>query len=589
LAREFKRISKDYPINMSTEIIRKATKWLSESFDLETRTEVKRLMHADPNMLIECFYTDLEFGTGGMRGKMGVGTNRINKYTIGQATQGLANYMKKQFPDANDMSVVIAHDSRNNSPFFSQVCADVLSASGIKAYLFSDLRPTPELSFAVRELGCNAGIVITASHNPKEYNGYKVYWNDGAQIVAPHDTGIISEVRAIESVEEVSFSSNSDLIETLDDTIDRKYMAKVQSLSVDAFKEEKKNLKIVFTSLHGTGITMVPQVLKNAGFENVILEETQAIPSGDFPSVESPNPEERSALRMAMELAEKEGGDLVLGTDPDADRVGLVARNSSGELTLINGNQACALIVYYRLEQMKTAGTIPANGFIAKTVVTSDLISNMAKAYGVKLYETLTGFKWIASVIREQEGKEVFLGGGEESYGYLVGDFVRDKDAVISSLVLSECAAWAASKGKTLIGILDEIYLRFGHFRERLISVVREGKSGKEEIQAMMDGFRTNPPAALLGSKVVSITDILNGTVTDKVTGNSTDLGLPSSNVMQFTLENGLKFTARPSGTEPKIKFYFSVNLKASSNEEILKQEGQMNEMIAEAVKELGL
>ena len=574
---------------MSTEIIRKATKWLSESFDLETRTEVKRLMHADPNMLIECFYTDLEFGTGGMRGKMGVGTNRINKYTIGQATQGLANYMKKQFPDANDMSVVIAHDSRNNSPFFSQVCADVLSANGIKAYLFSDLRPTPELSFAVRELGCNAGIVITASHNPKEYNGYKVYWNDGAQIVAPHDTGIISEVRAIESVEEVSFSSNSDLIETLDDTIDRKYMAKVQSLSVDAFKEEKKNLKIVFTSLHGTGITMVPQVLKNAGFENVILEETQAIPSGDFPSVESPNPEERSALRMAMELAEKEGGDLVLGTDPDADRVGLVARNSSGELTLINGNQACALIVYYRLEQMKTAGTIPANGFIAKTVVTSDLISNMAKAYGVKLYETLTGFKWIASVIREQEGKEVFLGGGEESYGYLVGDFVRDKDAVISSLVLSECAAWAASKGKTLIGILDEIYLRFGHFRERLISVVREGKSGKEEIQAMMDGFRTNPPAALLGSKVVSITDILNGTVTDKVTGNSADLGLPSSNVMQFTLENGLKFTARPSGTEPKIKFYFSVNLKASSNEEILKQEGQMNEMIAEVVKELGL
>ena len=574
---------------MSPEIIAKANKWLSGFFDLETRTEVKRLMQTDPNMLTECFYTDLEFGTGGMRGKMGVGTNRINKYTIGQATQGLANYMKKQFPRATDMSAVIAHDSRNNSPFFSQVCADVLSANGIKAHLFSDLRPTPELSFSVRELGCNAGIVITASHNPKEYNGYKVYWDDGAQIIAPHDTGIISEVRAIESVEEVNFSANSDLIETLDDTIDRKYLAKVQSLSVDGFKEEKKKLKIVFTSLHGTGITMVPQVLKNAGFENVILEETQAIPSGDFPSVESPNPEERSALRMAMELAEKEDGDLVLGTDPDADRVGMVARNSSGELTLINGNQACALIVYYRLEQMKTAGTIPANGFIAKTVVTSDLISNMAKAYGVKLYETLTGFKWIASVIREQEGKEIFLGGGEESYGYLVGDFVRDKDAVISSLVLSECAAWAASKGKTLIDILDEIYLKFGHFRERLISVVREGKSGKEEIQAMMDGFRTNPPTVLMGSKVVSITDILNGTITDKVTGSSKVLGLPSSNVMQFTLENGLKFTARPSGTEPKIKFYFSVNLKASSNEEIREQEGQMNEMIAEVVKELGL
>ncbi|MEJ6680790.1 MAG: phospho-sugar mutase [Flavobacteriales bacterium] len=574
---------------MSPEIITKATKWLSGPFDLETRTEVKRLMQTDPNMLTECFYTDLEFGTGGMRGKMGVGTNRINKYTIGQATQGLANYMKKQLPDATDISVVIAHDSRNNSPLFSQVCADVLSANGIKAYLFSDLRPTPELSFAVRELGCNAGIVITASHNPKEYNGYKVYWDDGAQIVAPHDTGIISEVRAIETVEEVNFSGNYDLIETLDDTIDRKYLAKVQTLSLDGFKSEKKKLKIIFTSLHGTGITMVPQVLKNAGFENVILEETQAIPSGDFPSVESPNPEERSALKMAIELAEKEDGDLVLGTDPDADRVGMVARNSSRELTLINGNQACALIVYYRLEQMKTTGTIPANGFVAKTVVTSDLISNMAKAYGVKLYETLTGFKWIASVIRAKEGKEIFLAGGEESYGYLVGDFVRDKDAVISSLVLSECAAWAASKGKTLIDILDEIYLKFGHFRERLISVVREGKSGKEEIQAMMDGFRTNPPATLIGSKVVSITDILNGTVTDKVTGNSKVLELPSSNVMQFTLENGLKFTARPSGTEPKIKFYFSANLNASSNEEIRKQEGLMNEMIAELVEELGL
>jgi phosphoglucomutase len=589
LAREFKRIFKDYPITMSPEIITKANKWLSGSFDLETRTEVKRLMQTDPNMLTECFYTDLEFGTGGMRGKMGVGTNRINKYTIGQATQGLANYMKKQLPDATDISVVIAHDSRNNSPLFSQVCADVLSANGIKAYLFSDLRPTPELSFAVRELGCNAGIVITASHNPKEYNGYKVYWDDGAQIVAPHDTGIISEVRAIETVEEVNFSGNYDLIETLDDTIDRKYLAKVQTLSLDGFKSEKKKLKIIFTSLHGTGITMVPQVLKNAGFENVILEETQAIPSGDFPSVESPNPEERSALKMAIELAEKEDGDLVLGTDPDADRVGMVARNSSRELTLINGNQACALIVYYRLEQMKTTGTIPANGFVAKTVVTSDLISNMAKAYGVKLYETLTGFKWIASVIRAKEGKEIFLAGGEESYGYLVGDFVRDKDAVISSLVLSECAAWAASKGKTLIDILDEIYLKFGHFRERLISVVREGKSGKEEIQAMMDGFRTNPPATLIGSKVVSITDILNGTVTDKVTGNSKVLELPSSNVMQFTLENGLKFTARPSGTEPKIKFYFSANLNASSNEEIRKQEGLMNEMIAELVEELGL
>lgn len=574
---------------MNPEIITKATKWLSEGFDIETRTEVQRLMDADSDMLTECFYTDLEFGTGGMRGKMGVGTNRINKYTIGQATQGLANYMKKQFPNSADLSVVIAHDSRNNSPLFSQVCADVLSANGIKAYLFSDLRPTPELSFAVRELGCTAGIVITASHNPKEYNGYKVYWEDGAQIIAPHDTGIIAEVRAIESLEAVNFSANNGLIETLDSQIDEQYLSRVQSLSVNNFNEEKSKLKIVFTSLHGTGITMVPQVLKNAGFEKVILEKTQAIPSGDFPSVESPNPEERSALAMAIELAEREGADIVLGTDPDADRVGTVARNSSGELTLINGNQACALIVYFRLEQLKAARALPSNGFIAKTVVTSDLISNMAEAYGVKLYETLTGFKWIASVIREHEGKEVFLGGGEESYGYLVGDFVRDKDAVISSLVLSECAAWAASKGKTLIDILDEIYLKFGHFRERLISVVREGKSGKEEIQAMMDGFRTKPPVELMGSKVISITDILKGTITDKNSGDSKPLGLPSSNVIQFTLENGLKFTARPSGTEPKIKFYFSVNLKADSISDMQSQEVQMNEMIEIVVKELGL
>lgn len=574
---------------MNPEIITKATKWLSEGFDIETRTEVQRLMDADSDMLTECFYTDLEFGTGGMRGKMGVGTNRINKYTIGQATQGLANYMKKQFPNSADLSVVIAHDSRNNSPLFSQVCADVLSANGIKAYLFSDLRPTPELSFAVRELGCTAGIVITASHNPKEYNGYKVYWEDGAQIIAPHDTGIIAEVRAIESLEAVNFSANNGLIETLDSQIDEQYLSRVQSLSVNNFNEEKSKLKIVFTSLHGTGITMVPQVLKNAGFEKVILEKTQAIPSGDFPSVESPNPEERSALAMAIELAEREGADIVLGTDPDADRVGTVARNSSGELTLINGNQACALIVYFRLEQLKAARALPSDGFIAKTVVTSDLISNMAEAYGVKLYETLTGFKWIASVIREHEGKEVFLGGGEESYGYLVGDFVRDKDAVISSLVLSECAAWAASKGKTLIDILDEIYLKFGHFRERLISVVREGKSGKEEIQAMMDGFRTKPPVELMGSKVISITDILKGTITDKNSGDSKPLGLPSSNVIQFTLENGLKFTARPSGTEPKIKFYFSVNLKADSISDMQSQEVQMNEMIEIVVKELGL
>ncbi len=574
---------------MDTEIISKANKWLTESIDLDTRQEIQRLISNDPEMLTECFYTDLEFGTGGMRGKMGVGTNRINRYTIGQATQGLSNYLKKQFPDSDDLSVAIAHDSRNNSSFFAKVTADVLSANGIKAYLFSELRPTPELSFAVRELKANAGIVVTASHNPKEYNGYKVYWEDGAQVVAPHDIGIIEEVRSINSVDEINFKTNESLIESIDQEIDQKYLERVQSLAVDAFMEEKRNLKIVFTALHGAGITMVPQVLKNAGFENVILEESQAVPSGDFPTVESPNPEERSALRKAMELAEMTNSDLVLGTDPDADRVGMVARDSKGELTLINGNQACALIVYYRLEQLQASGGIPSNGFIAKTVVTSDLLRNMAEHYGVELYETLTGFKFIAGVIREQEGKKVFLGGGEESYGYLVGDFVRDKDAVISSLVLSECAAWAASKGKTLVDILDEIYLKFGHFRERLISVVREGMRGKEEIKNMMEGFRINPPTELIGSRVVKMTDILNGTTSDMISGATTKLNLPSSNVMQFTLENGLKFTARPSGTEPKIKFYFSVNMKVNDLEDIEIQEIKMNEMIDKVVKELNL
>jgi len=574
---------------MSTEIINKAKAWLTPSVDKTTADEVRRLISQDVNTLIECFYTDLEFGTGGMRGKMGVGTNRINKYTIGQATQGLANYMKSQFSDETGLSVAIAHDSRNNSKLFAQVSADVLSANGIKAYLFSDLRPTPELSFAVRELSCTAGIVITASHNPKEYNGYKVYWNDGAQIIAPHDKGIISEVRSISSSEEVKFKANSNLIEILDSSLDEKYLKRVQELSVAGLHTQKKELKIVFTALHGTGITMVPKVLENAGFSNVILEPVQALPSGDFPSVDSPNPEEKSALKLAMELAERENADIVLGTDPDADRVGMVARNSEGELELINGNQACALIIYFRLEQMKALGTLPANGFIAKTVVTSDLISNMAEHYGVNLYETLTGFKWIASVIREKEGKEVFLGGGEESYGYLVGDFVRDKDAVISSLVLSECAAWAASKGKTVVEILDEIYLKFGHFRERLISVVREGKSGKEEINAIMEGFRENPPKSLAGSSVVTVTDILKNTVTNMKDKKVSELGLPASNVMQFTLENGLKFTARPSGTEPKIKFYFSVNLEANTLADIQAQKETMNTMIDKVVKELAL
>jgi len=512
---------------MKNEIVDKAKEWLSNQFDSETKNRIEHLITHDFSLLEDCFYKSLDFGTGGMRGKMGVGTNRVNKYTIGLATQGLAKYLKQN--SEGELHVAIAHDSRNNSSYFAEVAASVLSANGINAHLFKELRPTPVLSFAVRELHCNAGIVITASHNPKEYNGYKVYWNDGAQIVAPHDKKIINEVRNT-SISEIKFSTNNSLIHTISESLDERYKELVNSLAQTGFAAQKKELKIVYTSLHGTGITMIPDVLENAGFSNVILEAEQAKPSGDFPTVLSPNPEEASALKNAIELAEEEHADLVLGTDPDADRVGIVARNKTGELVLLNGNQACALLVYFRLESLKNANRIPNNGFVAKTIVTSDIIINMAKHYGVNFYETLTGFKFIAGVIGERPN-EVFLGGGEESYGYLVGDFVRDKDAVISALILSECAAWAKSKNQTLVDILDEIYLKFGHFRERLISVVREGKSGAEEISAIMENFRSNAPKTIAGSKVVKVADFLKGELTDLMLKTTSKTNLPSSNV----------------------------------------------------------
>lgn len=570
---------------MNTETNNNINYWLTDVFDTPTREKVQNLIDTDSELLEECFYKALDFGTGGMRGKMGVGTNRINKYTIGLATQGLANYIKQNC--AGELSVAIAYDSRNNSPFFAQIAADILSANGIHAHLFSELRPTPVLSFAVRELRCNAGIVITASHNPKEYNGYKVYWDDGAQIVAPHDQKIISEVRKT-SIDQIKFSANTALIHSISEDLDLNYRSRVNELVDSSFSEVKNDLKIVFTSLHGTGITMVPDVLKEAGYDQVILEPEQAKPSGDFYTVDSPNPEEASALANAINLAKAENADLVLGTDPDADRVGIVARNNAGEMVLLNGNQACSLIVYYRLELLKEKNEIPKNGFISKTIVTSDLISRMAEYYGVNLYETLTGFKFIAAVMREKS-EEVFLGGGEESYGYLVGDFVRDKDAVISSLMLSECAAWAKSQGKTLLDILDDIYLKFGHYRERLISVKREGISGAEEIKTMMDKFRNHPPTEIAGSTVVEISDYLKLEKREISSGLVTKINLPESNVMQFTLENGLKFTARPSGTEPKIKFYFSVNKAVSAQEELAQQEAEMNLMIEAVVKDLNL
>ena len=548
-----------------TAINDKALQWTGPEFDEETRMRVKELMENDQEELYECFYKGLEFGTGGMRGLMGVGTNRINIYTVAMATQGLANYLKKNF--TGEVSAAIAHDSRINSPLFAQTAADVLSANGIKVYLFEALRPTPELSFAIRELGCKTGIVITASHNPKEYNGYKVYWEDGAQIVAPHDSGIIGEVQKITGPGQVSMKGNPDLIERIGEAIDKVYLSRIQSLSLSPEAiQEQKDIKIVYTGLHGTGITMIPQALKNLGYENVYLVPEQDIPDGNFPTVESPNPEEKEALQKALELAADKEAELVLGTDPDADRVGLALRNRNGEYELINGNQACAVLVWYHLKKWKELGKLNGKQFVAKTVVTTALIDRMANDFNVNIYDTLTGFKFIAGVIRELEGKEEFIAGGEESFGYLAGDFVRDKDAVISAVMFCEIAAWAKSQGKSMLDLLDEIYNEYGCFQEHLVSLKKMGSKGQEEIQAMIAEFRNNPPAEFAGSPVVRVDDLQASASKDLINGQTTAIDLPKSNVIQFFTADGSKITARPSGTEPKIKFYISVNEDVNGN-----------------------
>jgi phosphoglucomutase len=492
---------------------------------------------------------------------MGVGTNRINKYTIGQTTQGLANYIKQSFP-GKELKVAIAHDSRNNSRFFSETAASVLSANGIKVFLFEDLRPTPELSFAVRELGCNAGIVITASHNPKEYNGYKVYWNDGGQLVPPHDNGVIQEVRKVE-FNNIQFDEQNSNVEIIGEELDNKYLDRVASLSFN----KSADLKIVFTSIHGTGITLVPKALAKVGFTYVSTVKEQDTPDGNFPTVDSPNPEERSALKLAIKKAIAVDADVVLGTDPDADRVGMVAKHNE-EFVILNGNQSATLLVYYMLSQWKEAGKLDGKQFIAKTIVTTSLLDEIAESFGVTCVNTLTGFKYIAEEIRNQEGKMQFITGGEESYGYLAGDFVRDKDAVISTVLLCEVAAWAKQQGKSCIDLLSEIYTQFGMYRENLISVTKKGKSGAEDIAAMMQSFRNNPPAALGGSRVSVLMDYQESTSTNLSNNTSEAIKLPKSNVLQFLLDDSSKITARPSGTEPKIKFYFSLKAELSSADE---------------------
>lgn len=546
-------------MEISAEIQAKINAWLTPAVDDATQQAIKDMMVNDPKNLIESFYTDLDFGTGGLRGIMGPGTNRINRYTIGMATQGLANYIKSQFP-ASQSAVAIAYDSRNNSEFFARTAADVLSANDIRVKLFKELRPTPLLSFAVRELKCQAGIVITASHNPPEYNGYKVYWEDGAQVLPPHDTGIIKEVRAVNGIEAVNFKAKEYLIDYIDEKVEEAYFKKLNEIILS--KEEIKqasNLKVVYTSIHGTGITMVPKALKELGFANVLIVEEQAIPDGNFPTVHSPNPEERDALNLALQLAEKENADMLFGTDPDADRVGIAVRNDENELILLNGNQTGSLLVYYQISQRKNRNLLKGNEYVAKTIVTTNLIEDIAKSFNIPWYDTLTGFKYIAGVMREKEGKEFFIGGGEESYGYLVGEFVRDKDAVLSSVVIAEMAAYAFANGTSLYGTLMDIYAQYGLYHEELVSITIKGMDGVEKIKSMMAELRAKPPVSLGGSDVVEVRDIATAKRKNLKTGEETEMDLPTSNVLQFVLADGSKISARPSGTEPKIKFYFSI------------------------------
>lgn len=563
----------------------RAQAWLQSPYDPETQKATQALLDEGGDALNDAFYQDLDFGTGGLRGIMGVGTNRINKYTLGAATQGLANYLNQQFKD-EQISVAIAHDSRHNSKPFARQVAEVLSANGIKVYLYEDLRPTPALSFAIRHLNCQSGIVLTASHNPPAYNGYKVYWSDGGQLVPPHDKAVISEVRAVKP-EEVRYDANPDLIEMIGEEIDQAYLAEVNKQSLS--KEGKKDLSVVFTSIHGTSITLVPPALKNAGFEKVSIVEEQAEPNGDFPTVKSPNPEEAEALNMALEQAERIGADMVIGTDPDADRVGIAVCNLAGEMELLNGNQAASVLIYYLLERWKEQGRLSGNEFVAKTIVTTDLIKAIADGYNVPCPECLTGFKWIADIIRKREGEATFIGGGEESYGYMIGDFVRDKDAVASAMMLAETAAYAKAQGSSFYEMLIDVYHQFGFYLEKLVSLKREGMKGQEEIAQMMEDFRTKTPSSIAGEKVISVLDYQSSVQRNLVDGSSAQIDLPKSNVVQFVTEKATKITARPSGTEPKIKFYVSVNDQLKDKADFAVMKAKLERQIDSITKELGL
>lgn len=540
--------------------IEKAQQWLTPAYDAETQAEVKRMLeNPDKTELIDSFYKDLEFGTGGLRGIMGAGTNRMNIYTVGAATQGLSNYLNKCFEGKKDISVVVGHDCRNNSRKFAEISADIFSANGIKVYLFDDMRPTPEMSFAIRQLGCQSGIILTASHNPKEYNGYKAYWDDGAQVLAPHDKGIIDEVNKV-SVDKIKFEGNKDLIQIIGKEIDDEYLRRVHTISIDPeVIKRQKDLKIVYTPIHGTGMMLIPQSLKLWGFENVHCVPEQMVKSGDFPTVVSPNPENAEALTLAIKLAKEIDADIVMASDPDADRVGMACKDSNGEWVLINGNQTCLIFLYYIIKNRIAMGKMKGNEFIVKTIVTTEVIRKIAEKNHIEMYDCYTGFKWIARQIRLNEGKKQYIGGGEESYGFLAEDFVRDKDAVSACSLLAEICAWAKDQGKTLYDVLMEIYVEYGFSKEVTVNVVKPGKTGADEIKAMMDNFRACPPKELGGSEVVLVKDYKALTATDNK-GNVTPLDMPEpSNVLQFFTADGTKVSVRPSGTEPKIKFYMEI------------------------------
>lgn len=572
--------------NMDAAILNTVNTWLNGNYDQDTKNAILKIQETQPDELADAFYRSLEFGTGGLRGIMGVGTNRVNKYTIGMATQGFANYLKKTYGE-EEVKVAIGHDSRNNSRFFAETTAKVFAANGLKVFLFETLRPTPELSFAIRHLGCKAGVVCTASHNPKEYNGYKAYWNDGGQLVPPHDKNVIKEVEAITNVNDVKWEGGDENITLMGTEMDQAYIEMVRQLSVypDVIAQQH-DLKIVYTPIHGTGITLVPQVLKSFGFTNVTVVEEQATPDGNFPTVVYPNPEESETMSIGLKKAKELDADILLGTDPDADRVGIGVKNHKGEWVLMNGNQTAVLAFAYMIEARKAKGIAAPNDMVISTIVTTQMINNVAKQNNVACYNVLTGFKWIAELIKEKEGKENYVIGGEESFGLMIGDKIRDKDAISAVALMCEMAAYEKAKGRTLFDKMIELYIQYGFYYENLISITKKGMNGQKEIAEMMEGYRQKPPATIDGAKVVELLDYDLQIGKNLISGETWKIELPKSNVLQFITEDGSKISARPSGTEPKIKFYFSVNTtlkdKASFDEQYAALQQKVQRIIAD-------